>query len=383
MPIYKMDGKKDGLQKYRVRINYADREGKHKQLDRVAYGKEAARDLERKLNIELRSGELTTNRMTLHQLYDEYLKVKSTEIREVTVNRNKKRIELYILPSLGDYKLSALTLPLLQKWKLEIEAHRTAKGTPLALYTKQGIYSVFRALLNYAVKMEYLQKNPITTLGNFKDPYGTQNEMNYFTAEEFIKFISAARSEAEKTTSNIYEWNFYTFFMLAFYTGARKGEINALRWSDIDKDILHIRRSISQKLRGKDRETPPKNKSSIRDIQIPSPLKNALTEHLRRCQSIAGFSNDWHICGGENCLRDTTIQHRFERYANKANIKHIRIHDFRHSHASLLANNGINIQEIARRLGHSDVQTTWKVYAHLYPREEERAISVLNTVKPS
>lgn len=58
-----------------------------------------------------------------------------------------------------------------------------------------------------------------------------------------------------------------------------------------------------------------------------------------------------------------------------------RIHDFRHSHASLSANNGINIQEVARRLGHSNVSITLKTYAHLYPKESERALTVLNSIE--
>ena len=61
-------------------------------------------------------------------------------------------------------------------------------------------------------------------------------------------------------------------------------------------------------------------------------------------------------------------------------MKTIRIHDFRHTHASLLANEGINIQEIARRLGHSKIEITWNIYSHLYPREEERAVAVLDSI---
>ena len=68
------------------------------------------------------------------------------------------------------------------------------------------------------------------------------------------------------------------------------------------------------------------------------------------------------------------------RFAAAAGVKVIRIHDFRHSHASLLANEGINIQEIARRLGHSDIKMTWNTYSHLYPREEERAIKILDNI---
>lgn len=67
-------------------------------------------------------------------------------------------------------------------------------------------------------------------------------------------------------------------------------------------------------------------------------------------------------------------------YAKLAGVKRIRIHDFRHSHASLLANEGINIQEIARRLGHSKVEITWNIYSHLYPHEEERAVKILNKI---
>lgn len=86
------------------------------------------------------------------------------------------------------------------------------------------------------------------------------------------------------------------------------------------------------------------------------------------------------VCGGPQCLRDTSLDHKNRLFAEKAGLPRIRIHDFRHSHASLLANEGINIQEIARRLGHSKIEITWNTYSHLYPREEERAVAVLNKI---
>jgi len=77
-------------------------------------------------------------------------------------------------------------------------------------------------------------------------------------------------------------------------------------------------------------------------------------------------------------LSDTSIQNRNKKYSLLANLKTIRIHDFRHSHASLLASQGINIQIIAKRLGHSKIEETLNTYAHFYPREAEKAIDVLN-----
>lgn len=93
-----------------------------------------------------------------------------------------------------------------------------------------------------------------------------------------------------------------------------------------------------------------------------------------------GFNDNLYICGGDRPIRDTSLNKINTKFADLAGVKHIRIHDFRHSHASLLANEGINIQEIARRLGHSKISITWETYSHLYPREEERAINILNKI---
>ena len=92
------------------------------------------------------------------------------------------------------------------------------------------------------------------------------------------------------------------------------------------------------------------------------------------------YSKHAKICGGLHALRDTSIENKNRQYAEAAGLPKIRIHDFRHSHASLLANEGINIQEIARRLGHSKIEMTWNTYSHLYPREEERAVKLLNQI---
>ena len=373
MPIYKMQGKKDGLQKYRVRINYTDRSGKPHQLDRVAYGADAAKELERRLAAEYASGVAQTNSsMTVNKLFDEYIAAKTPEVRETTLYKSKQTITDHVLPVLGDIKITKLNAPILQKWKLSVEN----KG--FTLKTRQNIYSEFRALLMFAVKMEYLNVNPLIKVGNFKDAYQESKEINYYTADEFKKYISAAYREAEEKGFD--EWNYYVFFCIAFYTGMRKGEINALRWTDIKGETLYIRRSVTQKLHGHDRETPPKNKSSVRDLQMPVPLKNILREHKKRCQTIDGFSEQWHICGGQRCLRDTSLSNHNIHYSQLACVKTIRIHDFRHSHASLLANEGINIQEISRRLGHANIEMTWNTYSHLYPREEERALKVLNSI---
>ena len=246
---------------------------------------------------------------------------------------------------------------------------------------KQNIYKEFSALLNYAVRTDRLKTNPLSKVGNFKNAYTfdcPEEKIRYYSVEQFKKFITIAESHL----SSLNEHGYYIFFMIAFYTGMRKGEINALRWCDIKDNVIHITRSVNQKLKGKGYEfTPPKNVSSVRKLQIPENLLLALEEHKTiQQQNCEGWNEEFLVCGGITCLSDTAISNKNIQYAKEAGLEPIRIHDFRHTHATLLVNSGINIMEISRRLGHADVNITWRVYSHLYPCEEEKAIKVLDNI---
>lgn len=375
MPITKMNGKKDGKQQYRVRVNYTDANGNYKRIERTAYGAAEAKLLETQLSQSVQE-KSTVTKMTVQKLYNEYMSAKSHEVRESTLDKSRQVLEHHVLPYLGKTALDRLNTAALQKWKNNISE------LSVSIKTKQNIYKELRTMLNYGVRMDYFPKSPLAKIGNFSDPYFVtqQEKLHYYTPEQYKKFARAAHAAAESAGS-LTDWGYYVFFSIAFYTGMRKGEINALKWSDIDGDVLHVRRSIAQKLKGGDRETPPKNKSSYRDLQIPIPLMEILDEHKKRQQELSGFSDNYRVCGGTQCLRDTSLANKNIQFADDAGLPHIRIHDFRHSHASLLVNEGINIQEIARRLGHSKIEITWNTYAHLYPREEERAIQILNKIR--
>jgi integrase len=387
MPIEAMNGvKKDGLQKYHVRINYYDNSAKKRRLTRVVFGWENAKKLEDKLqkqyggkNADVPSIAPIDQKLTVEQLFEKYIIAKSREQREVTQDKIKRNYRLFLEEPLGKVQITKLNSQILQSWKEEIEKRDYVLGT------RQNAYSLLRAILIFAVNLEYLEKNPLAKIGNFKDAntFTLKKEMDFYTPDEFKRYIGIAKNYAEtrEKESDLSGWDFYTFFNIAFYTGLRKGESYALKWSDIYDDYLSVTRSISQKLKGDDRETPPKNKSSIRVLQLPIPLIKILTEHRKRQeQYLPRFSTDYRICGGYNCVRDTTVYKRNILFAKMAELKAIRVHDFRHSHVSVLANEGVNIQEIARRLGHAKIEETLNTYSHMYPREEERAIDILNTI---
>ena len=375
MPIYKMNGRRDCKQKYRVRVNYIDAYGKYRQVERVTYGSDEAKLLELKLLQDIKRESPAAN-ITLDELFDEYCKIRKNELRESTFNKLCRNYALYIKPYFGGFKLKKINPKKLVLWKSEIDNKR------LAIKTKKTIYSILHGLLDYAVKIGYLPNNPLDKVGNFKSTCAIKKEMDFYTPDEFKKFIASARefAENEEKKGSYRGWDFYVFFSIAFYTGLRKGEIHGLEWRDISGNFLSVKRSITQKLKGGDRTTAPKNKASIRTLQMPLPLIDILNDHKNRWKQYNGFNKNFKICGGIRSLRDTTLEKRNKKYAIAAEIKKIRIHDFRHSHASVLANNRINIQEIARRLGHSNIEMTWNVYSHLYPQEEERAVEILNKI---
>lgn len=156
-----------------------------------------------------------------------------------------------------------------------------------------------------------------------------------------MEYISVGLSEPSITTvfvesiGSLSDWNYYVFFAIAFYTGLRKGEIFALKWSDISDHYLSVSRSITQKLKGEDRETPPKNKSSIRTLQMPKPLIDILNEHKKLYDRHPQFSDDFRICGGQKPIRDSPVGKANENIAKAAGLKKIRIHDYRHPYVKL------------------------------------------------
>ena len=389
MPIYKLKGeKRDGFQKYRVVVNYT-KDGKKKTAERLVYGKEAADRAEVEMKALVSAGKMEEKKdakrkerdrtLTVAQLIERYEDDKKHEVRESTLAKKKSILKNHITPHLGSVGINDLNVELLTKWK------QVMNEKPIGVTMKRNAYRELRALLNYAVKNELLPSSPLKKIEDFADPYLTTvvrpEKIRYYTKDEFKKYAAAAKEWAQAKNS-LARWGLYCFFMIAYYTGARKGEINALRWSDWDGAAISISKSVTCKIKGKPFvETAPKNAASIRRIAVPEPLKLILNEQKERHKRDEDFTEDYRICGGPSYVHDTTIDEANRKIAELAGIKRITIHEFRHSHASLLCNAGINIKEIARRLGHADVEITLRTYAHLYPTEEDRALSVLNEIK--
>jgi integrase len=379
MPIYKIDGEKvNGYQKYRVVVNWTDKNGKKRTVSRRVAGKAAAEAEESRIKAELNAGalpdEVKAAPMTVSGLMELYKVEKAHDLRATTLAKKVSILNTHVIPTLGKIRLKDLTADELNAWRREMNKK------PLKVTTKNNAYRELRCLLNFGVNRKILRESPLKGIETFRDPYAQADALRirYYTKDEYAKYISEAEKWAEQDGS-LRAYGICLFFKLAYLTGMRKGEINGLRWSDVDGSYIWVRRSITQKIKGeKWVETPPKTKTSVRRLQMPGKLIDALNEHRERQMRVKRWKEDFFICGGPEPIPDTTLENANQKFAEAAGVKHITVHEFRHSHASVLCNAGVNIKEIARRLGHGRVEITLKTYAHLYPKEEEVAVAVLN-----
>lgn len=194
-----MEGKKDGKQKYRVRINYVDPNGVARQTERVIAGLNEAKEFAKNLANSVKKP-MSDKTSTMNALATEYMRVKKHEIRESSYEKSEVILRLHVLPHVGSKRLSALSLPVLLEWK------QTINEKNLSPRMNQNIFSEFRALLNYAVKMDYISSNLLKRLGNFKNAYAESKSIDFYTADEFLEFLSVAHNMAQNSTE-LYEWN--------------------------------------------------------------------------------------------------------------------------------------------------------------------------------
>lgn len=387
MPIYEVKNKEGKITGYRVQVNYTDSFGKKRVIvkqNESTRKKQDAKKVEASILMEINMNTGDTRNATLDDLYKFYCSVKEKEVKVSTQYSNERRYMMHISPYLGKKKVSNITPVDFQNWKNEINKHNYTNKYANHLYT------LLNGILNLGVKYDYLSTNQLFKVGRFKNVSFSKKQVNFWTKEEFDKFIYEVRAYCEDLESKGNQdyrihWAYYVMFNIMFYCGCRKGEVYPLQWKDIDfdKKILHITKGLIYKVKGaKDNYilSSPKTKSSIRDIVMPKQLIDVLNEHKERYSNVYMFNEEFFICGGIEPIRDTMLENLKNECAKRAGIKKIRIHDFRHSHASLLINNGVNISVISKRLGHSSIKETLDTYSHMYQKSEDEAVALINSL---
>ena len=290
---------------------------------------------------------------------------KSSDITYGSIVKIEKAIYNHILPLTIDKPIDCYTLHDCRDFKMNLRKQNPNSCTSTLNY----VLRQFKAIFKHAVDYYGLEKNPCITLKPYKKTYDEkrkkkEKESSIWTPEEFEKFIFHVKNPM-----------YSTFFTILFYTGIRLGEAQALTWNDFDGEYLHILKSLTKKTnKGNYEIKEPKTESSIRKVSLGQNLSKYLMDYKSNQEQIEGFNNEWFIFGGPKPLPQTSIARYKDNAVKESGVKRIRIHDFRHSHASYLICSGCNIVAVSKRLGHENVEITLETYTHLIPKKEDEAL---------
>lgn len=355
---------KSGI-KYSFTLRYKDIYGNTKQYTSKGYNTKKEAELEEaKFRIKIQEKKTTFTSITFKDVYQEYIEYKSKLVKLQTLNKIKE-LSKYLQPIM-DVKVNDLDLATYNKFNLYVDKEG------YSVNHKNKILNLLKSLVNYSHKYYNTSDTILTFIENYKEVNPFKKEMQFFTYEEFLKFESV-----------IDELDYKTFFEVLYYLGLRQGEACSLTWSDIDfdKSEVSINKTITTKLKGQLYTiSSPKTKKSNRVLPIPKKLLESLKTMKLNAMKKKYFKETWFVFGDELPFRETTIQVRKNKYCRLAGVKQIRIHDFRHSCASFLIQNGASIVLVSKYLGHSKISITLDTYTHLYENELKKVSSLIDTL---
>ena len=293
--------------------------------------------------------------MKFEDFWKMYCADMETRLREHTMRTKKYIVELKILPYFGNKRVNDITAADIRQWQNEL-----IKMGYSPTYLKT-INNQLSAIFNYAVRYYDLKSNPCAKAGSMGK--SKAEEMDFWTGEEFRKFIDSVMNKRLS----------YMAFMTLYWTGMRMGELLALNPKDVDleKRTISITKSY-QRLGKKDVITPPKTPKSKRVITIPEFLAADIKDYMDSLYELQENDRLFPIT-------KYYLEHEMQRGIKESGVKRIRVHDLRHSHASMLIELGFSPLEIANRLGHEKVETTLNTYAHLYPNKQTKLAERLDS----
>ena len=284
---------------------------------------------------------------TFDEVFNALIDLKKLESKESTIRRQMATYNNHFKEQLGSIPISQITSDQLQQ--ILINLHTTFKR-PLKPFGL--IEQVFRL----AYKKRIIDENPCDFIAKPKIKHNAESN-NFYTKEELKEFLKCA----ERDLSHMW----YVFFHLLAYTGMRRGEALALKWTDYDGQGLTISRNISMSFDGHVVSESPKTDASRRHILLDS-VTIKLIDSLDRDSEFIFHNSKGSFITPSQPIRQL---HKIK------DIKYVTPHGLRHTHCSLLFSAGVSIPEVQQRLGHKDIRTTLGIYNHIYKEDQEAALN--------
>lgn len=297
--------------------------------------------------------------ITFNKLYEMWLKIYRETVKTSTYATTTRYFDDHILKQLGSKYIDKLTVLDCQK-AVNIwfnDAPKTYKR--FMRYTNN--------VLNYGINnLELISKNPMNKVIPPKAKNKPKPFTDFYSKDELNIFLRDAKE---------YNFKYFVFFRLLAYSGMRKGEALALKWSDINfnDNTISINKDVTVGLNNELYEDTPKTENSFRNLNMDAATMEYLKEY-RLMQQKTMLKLGYNFLNSDNLLFSTInngyLSMSKPRQWNvaickKYKLRRIKIHGFRHTHASLLFEAGASMNEVKARLGHADINTTMNIYTHV------------------
>lgn len=362
--ITKRTPTKDG-RKYVFIIRYKDIYGKTIQYQSPRYmTSKEAKEQEAIYRLKISENNINRSNVTFKDIKLEYYEYMKPKIKPQSL---VKYHTLYsYLEPIDNLKIGEFDLSIYNRLFNDIN------NRELSPVYKNKILGMLRALIRYSNKYYNTSDEMLKFIENVSVA-SSKREMDFYTFEEYTRFRNVIDDD---------EWRLW--FDMLYFMGFRKGELQALTYADIDpiKKEVSINKTLTTKLKGTEFYiSSPKTKNSNRILPIPDNIFEEIAENMQKYQKYTNYSDLFFVFGGITPFKDTNISNKNIQYSKLANLRTIRIHDFRHSTASLLINQNMPITLVSRYLGHSKVSVTLDTYSHMYKSDLNTLTDYINNLK--
>lgn len=315
--------------------------------------------------------------MRFKELSEEYFKVYApNKLKPITAYNYEKMVNYHFMDYFGNKKLKDITPGMLTDFfcKLTI-TNNNGEEVPIGYATAKKLYTIMQSVFHFAVSQGYLKETPCKGVILPSKDVTKDEKRKYLLEDELPRFIQLFEGYSVLNT----------IVKVLLYTGMRSGEALGLQWSDIDFDkrLITINHTLSD-VGGKHFLTTPKTKTSRRNIYITDSLLEILREHKKKQRELAfmlggQFEHPEMVFTSElgNYKDRSCLNTSFKRFLKGTEFEFMTLHCLRHSNATLLLNEGVDLKIVSEHLGHSDVGTTANIYTDVLESTRKKTADII------